>query len=140
MLLWMTTLWLACAPPTGSANPDEGAYPSLPALDRQILAEMERGRIPGASACLIQGGEVAWCQGYGYADIEAERLVTPQTPFLLASVSKAFTATALAHAAQEGHLDLDADVNDALPFPVRHPDFPDTAITARMAAAHAAGN
>ncbi|MFT4976617.1 MAG: CubicO group peptidase (beta-lactamase class C family) [Myxococcota bacterium] len=130
---------MACQSLDLSANPDETDYPSLSKLDASIIGEMEYSKIPGLSACIIKDGAIVWCQGYGYADIEAERLVTPQTPFLLASVSKAFTAAALAKAAEDGLVDLDAPVGATLPFDVTHPSDPGTPITARQLAAHVSG-
>lgn len=121
-----------------AANPDIGDYPSLPGLDADILEQMALDKIPGLAACAIKDGALAWCQGYGYADIDADRLVTPETPFLLASVSKAVAGMALMKAVEDGQLSLDAPINDTLGFPVSHPSD-GTAITARHLAAHASG-
>lgn len=121
-----------------AANPDDSDYPTLSKLDAQILDEMALARVPGLSACIIKDGAVAWCQGYGYADIDAGRKVTHQTPFLLASVSKAVAGMALAHAAEDGLLGLDDPVNDHIGFAATHPRD-DTAISGRMLAAHASG-
>jgi CubicO group peptidase (beta-lactamase class C family) len=138
----------ACAQsPSGPANPDDGTtdhgepvvWPDLPDLDAAIEAEMQRSHVPGLSACLIVGEELTWCQGYGLADLETERAVTPETPFLLASVSKTVTATALALAWQSDLIDLDADVDTLLSFAVDHPESPATPITPRMLASHVAG-
>lgn len=133
--------------PDASANPDPGStdagealdWPDLPDLDDAILAEMDRSHIPGLSACLIQGEEISWCQGYGWADVDAERPVEPSTGFLLASVSKTVTTVAVAQAWEAGALDLDEDINHLLAFEVRHPESPSAAISARMLLTHVSG-
>lgn len=128
--------------PEGEGTVDGGervVWPDLPDLDAQIAAEMVRSRVPGLSACLIVGERLAWCRGYGVADLDTERAVTADTPFLLASVSKVATAGALAVAWERGLLDLDDDVSDLLSFPVRHPDAPQEPITPRQLVAHAGG-
>lgn len=137
----MLILLLACNDPgpAPAANADQGDWPELPALDDEILAIMEEDRVPGLAACIARDGELAWCQGYGWADLDAERPVTPDTGFLLASVSKAVVGVALMQAAEQADLDLDADVGEVLPFEVRHPDYPSQQITPRRLATHTAG-
>ena len=130
---------LGCSGPAPRANADSSDWPTLASLDRAILDEMEYDRVPGLSACILKDGEVVWCQGYGYADLDTERPVTTETPFLLASVSKAIVGIALARAWEEGHLSLDEPVETWLPFSVRHPDAPNSPITPRMIAAHVSG-
>jgi CubicO group peptidase (beta-lactamase class C family) len=97
---------------------------------------MRAGRMPGLAAAIVRDGEIAWARGYGWANLADERRATPDVQFMLASVSKTFIAVAVMQAVEDGLLDLDADVDDVLPFPVRNPAFPDAAITARMLLAH----
>jgi CubicO group peptidase (beta-lactamase class C family) len=92
--------------------------------------------IPGLAALLVQHDRVLWSNGYGWASIERGVPATVDTVFLLASVSKTVTAVAVMQAVEDGLLDLDADVNDVLPFPVRNPHFGSRPITARMLLTH----
>ena len=55
---------------------------------------------------------------------------------MLASISKTVMAVAVMQAVEDGLLDLDSDVNDALPFDVRNPPTLGTAITLRMLLTH----
>lgn len=135
----MLLLLFACAGPALQANPDESDWPTLDALDRQVLTIMDQDRIPGLSACILRDGALVWCQGYGYADVDAARPVTPDTPFLLASVSKAVVGVAMMRAVEDGLLTLDDPVETWLPFTPRHPDAPNTPITPRQLAAHTSG-
>jgi CubicO group peptidase (beta-lactamase class C family) len=81
------------------------------------------------AACVIYDGDIVWAKGYGWADIEEGRRVTPDTDFMLASVSKTIVATAAMQQVEAGRLTLDGDVNSVLPFPVRNPTYPDDPIT-----------
>ena len=106
-------------------------------VDDAIARGMDEARVPGLAACIVRDGAVAWCKGYGLADVAAGRAVTPDTPFLLASISKVFTATALMQRWERGGFDLDEDVSKVAAFPIRYPG-PSTPITYRRLLAHAA--
>ena len=98
-------------------------------LDSFILTRMEAAHVPGLAACVVYKGHIVWAKGYGWANIEEGRRVTPDTDFMLASVSKTFVATAAMQQVEAGHLDLFADVNTYLPFSVRNPAHPNDPIT-----------
>lgn len=108
-------------------------------LDSFMERQMDRAGVPGLAVCLLEGEEVTWSGAYGLADVENGRPVTADTMFMLASVSKTVTGTALMQLYEAGLLYLDDDVNGYLPFPVRNPNFPDEPITFRMLMGHAAG-
>lgn len=83
-------------------------------MDEYIEAMMQDCRIPGFSVAIVQDGETLYMNGYGVAD-ETGRAVTPQTPFLVGSVSKTFTALAVMQLAELGTVELDKPVQDYLP-------------------------
>lgn len=103
-------------------------------LERFLERQMARARVPGLTAALVADGEVAWAEGFGWADAGVP--ADGDTLFLTASLSKLVTATAVMRLVDEGSIDLDEDVNAYLPFAVRNPEFPDQAITARQLLAH----
>lgn len=107
-------------------------------LDAAVTARLHEAHLPGLAACVVRGGAVAFCKGYGLADIAARRPITPDTPFLLASVSKVFTATALLQLWEHGGFDLDDDVSQASSFPIRYPGMKGP-ITYRRLLGHVAG-
>lgn len=74
----------------------------------------------------------------GHADLAASREVTVDDPVRIASVSKLAVAIGVLRLVEEGVLDLDADVSEALGWPLRHPQWPDTPITLRMLLSHTA--
>lgn len=94
-----------------AANPAEL---DTEAVDAYIKKEMRANRIPGLALGIVKDGEIVYMQGYGNAD--RNRLVTPQTPFIIGSISKSFTAVATMQLAEEGKLDIDAPVKKYLPW------------------------
>jgi CubicO group peptidase (beta-lactamase class C family) len=78
-------------------------------VDAYIQETMKRFPIPGLAVGIVRGDQVLYLQGYGTANVDGDP-VTPQTPFMLASVTKTFTALAVQQVAQAGKLDLDAPV------------------------------
>ena len=130
------------ARPAAGQTPCEAAtrpWPAVPAsVERRIEAQMRDGRLPGLAACLVVDGDIAWCGGFGTTEGGGGEPVTPDTPFLLASVSKLVTATAVGRLAADGALDLDDDIDAIVPFRVEHPRS-DAPITLRRALAHAGG-
>lgn len=95
--------------------------PESAELDAVLTDCMARARMPGLSACIFKGGELRWCKGYGLADIAAGRPVTPDTAFLMGSVSKTVTVTTLMQLWERGAFQLDDNVGRFVPFRVAHP-------------------
>jgi CubicO group peptidase (beta-lactamase class C family) len=105
-------------------------------FDGYITLLMKIAHKPSLSACIIINDSVVWSNGYGLYDIEKSKLATPYTLYLMASISKTVTATALMQLYDQGLFDLDDDVNNFLPFSLRNPNFPDIPITFRMILSH----
>ena len=68
----------------------------------------------GLTAAMLVDGEIAWARGWGMADADAHRPMTPDTFVQVGSISKPVAAAAAARLAEDGLVDLDADVNDYL--------------------------
>jgi CubicO group peptidase (beta-lactamase class C family) len=98
------------------------ATPSAPEIqaDAEVLAQFEEEmeylrqtlKIPGMSVAIVQDQELVWAKGFGYADLENQIEATPDTPYLLASVTKPIAATLLMQLVEEGVLDLEDPVSD----------------------------
>jgi CubicO group peptidase (beta-lactamase class C family) len=80
-----------------------------------IFAPWSRTDSPGCALAVLQGGHVVYEHGYGMADLSHEAVITPRTPFHVASVSKQFTAAAVLLLAQQGRLSLDDEIRKYLP-------------------------
>ncbi|MBC8475452.1 MAG: beta-lactamase family protein, partial [Bacteroidetes bacterium] len=105
-------------------------------LDAFIEGEMSLENIPGATTLIVKDGEIVWVESYGFADIDNSINVEDTTVFLLASISKVFTGTALMQLEENGTLDLDEDINNYLPFDVDIPGFVSDSITFRDLMTH----
>ena len=107
-----------------------------PGLDQFILNRMDSGYIPGLSACAVVNGQVMWSNSYGTANMTLNIPVTEDTYFLLASISKLVTATAVMQLYEDGEIELHDSINQYLPFTVINPFHPDTEITLYMLLTH----
>ena len=99
------------------------------ALDNYISSQMVTQHISGLAAVLVRDNAIIWYGNYGLADRDAGIPVTDSTIFMLASVSKTITATALMQLVEDGLVGLDDPVNDLIPFTVVNPNHPDSVIT-----------
>jgi len=116
-------------------SPESLEFDPVP-LDEFIETQLARAHMPGLSAAIVKHGQIVWTGTYGYSRIDTQEPISEDTIFELASISKTFIATALGQLWEQGRLDLDADINEYLPFQVNNPSFPATPITARMLASH----
>ena len=104
-------------------------------IDRFIADEMEKRHIAGLSAAVISDGQIRYAKGYGLADIERRAPVLADTPFLVASITKMFTAVGTMLLVQDGKVQLDAPVGtyvDDLPMAWRP-------VTVRQLLGHTSG-
>jgi CubicO group peptidase (beta-lactamase class C family) len=84
-------------------------------IDEYVTAKMRSARIPGVALAIVKGGQIVYLKGYGRAD-QLGRPVTPQTPFLVGSITKTFTALAVMQLVEAGEVELDAPVQRYLPW------------------------
>lgn len=100
-----------------------------------VMTEFEEQNYPGMSIAVAVEGEVVWSEGIGFADVEAQVPVTTASKFRVGSVSKPYTATAIAQLMVDGRLDVDAPIQDYVPtFPEKQ-----WAISTRQVGGHIAG-
>ncbi len=67
--------------------------------------------IPGMSAAIVENEEIVWSMGFGFADVDEGRRVTPATSFHLASLTKTFASTVVMQLVEQGLVDLDDPVS-----------------------------
>jgi CubicO group peptidase (beta-lactamase class C family) len=107
-----------------------------PDFEGSINFLMKYGNIPAISTCIVEKNEVIWSDGFGYSDVENSIAATDETVFMIASITKTITGTALLQLFDLGYFELDDDVNFYLPFELRNPNFPEFPITYRMLLSH----
>jgi CubicO group peptidase (beta-lactamase class C family) len=66
-------------------------------------------RMPSFSVAIVKDGEIVLVEGIGWQDHDAEEETTPQTSYLVASITKTFSAATLLAMDAAGDIDLDAD-------------------------------
>ena len=148
MALWIVTPAVAQQNPVLSGGnvsitPTAGQGPTDPAelktfLDNLFATTMEEHHIAGAAVAVVKDGQLFFTKGYGYKDIENNIPVDPEaTMFRIGSNTKPFTWTAVMQLAEQGKVDLDADVSTYLDF--RVPDTFPQPITLKHLMTHTSG-
>jgi CubicO group peptidase (beta-lactamase class C family) len=92
-----------------AAPPDAAAYDAV--LDDALKA----WRAPGIAAAVVRDDEVIYLHGAGVRELGGKEPVTPDTLFGIGSLTKAFTATAIAQLVDDGAMDWDDPVRKHLP-------------------------
>ena len=95
-----------------ATRPPAQAFQGLDAFIEKALADQ---KIPGATVGVVVGDEVVLLKGYGLADRDGKRAMTPDTLMPIASVTKQFTVGALGTLVRQGKLDWDKPVRDYMP-------------------------
>ena len=101
-------------------------------LESKIQSWMTNAQIPSLGACFVINDSVVWAQGFGdQPDLDIV--------YMIGSITKSFTATAILQLYENISLNLGDNIDDYLPFNVRHPDYPSKNITIEMLLTHTSG-
>src|SRR5687768_17130044 len=93
-----------------------------PELDAWIEKTRVAGDVPGIAITVVHDGKVLATKGYGVRRLGSPERVDENTMFDLASLSKSFTAAAIATLVDEGKMSWDDPVRKHLPrFELRDP-------------------
>jgi CubicO group peptidase (beta-lactamase class C family) len=92
-------------------------------LDAMLETQAQALMLPGVSAALMVRGELVWTGARGWADIETQRPMIPETAFNIASLTKPMTAVILMQLVERGALSLET------PMQRYDPAFTDPRIT-----------
>jgi len=120
--------------------PETAAAPKKsPALEKtfnEFMAGAERVLKFSGSVLVAKDGKILFAKGYGMADLKAGKPNTPDTKFLIGSVTKQFTAAAIMQLVEKKLIALDD------PFGKYVPEYPKSAadkITIRHLLTHTSG-
>ena len=129
-------------------HPDSLGVPSVAhaAPPAEWAAAVERGRqimrdgltgqnLPGLSVAVGIGGEIAWAEGFGWADLGNQVRVAPDTRLRIGTASVALTSAAVGLLLDDGRLTLDDEIRTHVP------EFPEKPwpVTLRQLMGHLAG-
>jgi len=111
----------------------------LDAIDSHVVNEVMKKYVlaPGTSLGIIYNNETVYLKGYGEA--AKDTTMTPDTPLILGSVSKSFTALAIIQLNESGQLNLDDSVQDHIPWFTTQNDNYASQITIRHLIHHLSG-
>ena len=99
------------------------AEPQLASIDQLMTGFLTEHKLPGAAVAVSRNGKIAFARGYGFADVENQAAVQPDSLFRIASISKPITAVAVLQLVEQKKLDLDASAFEVLKWePHREPD------------------
>ena len=74
-------------------------------IDKQLEQDVEDYNIPGMSVMVVNSEEVLFSGTYGNCE-------SIETPFIIGSMSKSFTALAIMQLVEQGKIELDAPISD----------------------------
>src|SRR5512139_4031498 len=119
-LLPLALLLAACSTtPTAPLKPAEvsrGDYRYAQEYLRWLIEkEMDANDVTGLSIALVDDQRVVWSTGFGHANEEKGVAATGQTQYRMGSIAKVFTASAAMQLAEQGKLEIDAPLVNALP-------------------------
>lgn len=134
----LATSWLTCSAPEKTVDSAQVQSNQVAMQVREVdalFAAWNHADTPGAAVIVIDKGKVVLKKGYGLADLETRKPITPDTAFLLGSITKQFTAMAIMILQERGKLSYDD------PLSKFFPEFPSYAqeITIRRLLNHVAG-
>jgi serine beta-lactamase-like protein LACTB, mitochondrial len=134
ILLLVISLFLPGAP-AAQAQAAKLSATQLQEIGALIEKTIAAHQVPGSTFAIGLGGQVAWSEGFGSADIEQHVKATPDTAYRTASIGKAMTATAAMELVEQHKLDLDVPIQTYCPrFPEKQ--WP---VTARDLISHTSG-
>lgn len=87
----------------------------LARVDRLLERYIEENRVPGVVALVLRDGKPVYERAFGWADKEANRRMTTDTIFRIASQTKAITSTAVLMLVEEGKIGLNEPVSHFIP-------------------------
>ena len=102
----------ACA--SVAPTPSPAGLPDMQTFD-SLFSQYAAPGMPGASLLVVRDGQVVVNRSYGLADVEAGTRTTDSTNYRLASLSKQFTATAVALLVRDGRLSYEQRATELLP-------------------------
>ncbi|MEM8917642.1 MAG: serine hydrolase domain-containing protein [Pseudomonadota bacterium] len=112
LIVWLSAI-LAVGP--ANASPPPLSKERIAEIDAFVEQRMEELAIPGVAIALITDGEIVHARGFGVTHAEGGP-VTENTAFMIGSISKPFTATAILQLVEQGVLGLDDPVVEHVPW------------------------
>ena len=123
---------------SNAAHGSTKASASITRLEKNIPTLMKEAEIPGLSIGFIADGQT-WVHGFGVTDQKTNNLVTEDTIFNAASLSKTVFSYGVLKLVDQGKIGLDVPLSTYLPKPYIEGDDRLQKITARFVLSHRTG-
>lgn len=109
-------------------------------VTQAIDTQMATNGVTGLSIALVDGQDVVWARGFGFADKESGAAASADTIYEIGSVSKTFAAASIMRLVEQGRVGLDQPLTRYVPAFAINQRFPDSApITVRSVLTHHSG-
>src|SRR6476659_1754686 len=128
---FVATLCVLC---TAGMSAGAQQFPRNPNVDR-IFAEWDKPDSPGCAVGVLKDGRFIYQRGYGMANLDYDIPNAAEMVYYVGSVSKQFTAAAIALLVLDGKVSLDDDIRKYFP---ELPDY-GSPITVRHLVHHTSG-
>jgi CubicO group peptidase (beta-lactamase class C family) len=119
IILLITFILSGCSLPPKPFIPDpkgNNNYQEAIRYSRKYLNQfMKKTGTVGMAVAVIDSDKVVYSDGFGFADKATERMVSDSTTFMVGSVTKIFTATAIMQLVEQGKVVLDSPITTYLP-------------------------
>ncbi len=121
----LPALLLACVSLTSVSRVGAQARPAsttrtmlVARIDSIAAAPVRAGAVAGIAVAVVRGRDTLLMKGYGFADLEHQVAVAPNTVFKIGSLTKQFTSAAVMQLVERKSLALDDNINTYIPgFP-----------------------
>jgi CubicO group peptidase (beta-lactamase class C family) len=123
------------APSVAQSEPEPTWTAAVGGARQLMRAALTEQNLPGLSAAVGVGGDIVWAEGFGWADLDNQLPVAPQTRFRIGTASTVLTSAAVGVLLEKDRLKLDDEIQ------VYVPEFPKQQwpVTLRHLMGHVAG-
>lgn len=135
----LALLLLALLLPAYAIADNKQQQNTLQELVKALEAKRIEHHIPGMAIAIVKDNEIILSKGFGLMDVAAQKPVETNTLFAIGSTSKAFTATLIAQAVDQGQIKWDDEIIQYLPTYQFKQDGKKVPITFRDALSHRTG-
>lgn len=106
--------WLVLAALAFSVGTSAALAAPEGSIEDFVATELPASGAPGLAYAVVTDGQVADVRGHGVVEQGTDTAVTADTPFVIGSISKSFTALAVMQQVEAGRVDLDTRIGEYL--------------------------
>ncbi|WP_281986879.1 beta-lactamase family protein [Aquimarina aggregata] len=112
----LTLFFLIIACKNGTSVNKKALNPEIALLEEKVQEIKKDFNVPGLAVGIIKEGKIIYSKGLGVQDLDTRFLLSTQSVYHMASVSKPFVATAIMQLMEQGKIELDKKLIEYLPY------------------------